>query len=82
MPRLRKTRDAVRNGQHLNQKRVAQARRLRSVPVDGLIEFDLGDLKKPDRHGRYLATISRRSLAASSPRRYAAKRSLASRAHS
>ena len=40
-----------------------------SVPVDRLIEFDLGDLKKPDRQGRYLAMMSRKSLAASSPRR-------------
>jgi transcription antitermination factor NusG len=31
-----------------------------------LIEFDLGNLRKPDRHGRYLATMSPRSLAASS----------------
>src|SRR2546430_16029236 len=38
------------------------------LPVDGRIEFNLGNLKKPDRHGRYLATISLRSLAASSPR--------------
>src|SRR5712691_1222108 len=69
VPRPRKARDAIRSGQHLNQKRIAQARRLRSVPVDGLIEFDLGNFKKPDRHGRYLATMSLRSLAASSPRR-------------
>ena len=69
MPRVRKARDAVRSGQHLDQKCIAQAGRLRSVPVDGLIEFNLGNLKKADRHGRYLATMSPRSLAASSPRR-------------
>src|SRR5947209_4607081 len=69
MPCLRKPRDAVGSGQHLDQKGVAPARCLRSLSVDGLIELDLSNLKKPDRHGRYLATMSPRSLAASSPRR-------------
>lgn len=45
MPCVRKARDAVCGGQDLNQKCIVQARRLRSVPVDRLIEFDLGDLK-------------------------------------
>ena len=69
MPRLGKSSDAVCSGQHLNQKRIAQAGCLCCVPVDGLIEFGLGNVKKPDRHGRYLATTSLRSVAASSPRR-------------
>jgi hypothetical protein len=60
---------ALRGRQHLNQKCIAEARRLRTVPLNGLIKFALGDLKKPDPHGRYFATISPRSLAPSSPRR-------------
>jgi hypothetical protein len=44
MPGLGKTRDAVRSGQHLDQKRLAQAGRLCSLPVNGLVEFDLGNL--------------------------------------
>ncbi len=45
------------------------ARGLCSIPVNGLVELDLGNLKKPNRHGRYLATMLLRSLAESSPRR-------------
>ena len=64
-----KARDPVCGGQHLDQQRIAEAGRLCSVPMDGLIGLNLGDLEKPDRHVRYLATMSLRSLAASSPRR-------------
>src|SRR5882757_8225314 len=66
VPCIRKAHDAIRGRQHIDQKCVAPSRRLRSVPVDGLIKFDLGNLEKPDCHGRYLATMSPKSLAASS----------------
>jgi hypothetical protein len=68
-PRLRKAHDPIiGGGQDLNEKGVVKARRLRSRPADRIVEFDLGDLKKPDRHRWYLATMSIRSLVASSPR--------------
>ena len=61
MPRLRQTCGPIRGSQHLDKKRIAQTRRLRVVPLDGFVEFGLGNLKKPDRHGRYLAIIVARS---------------------
>jgi len=55
--------------QDLDQKCVSQARSLLSVPVDGLVELDLGNFEKPDRHGLYFATTALSSLAETSPRR-------------
>src|SRR5436190_22781243 len=67
MPSLRIERDAIGGGQHFDEKGVAETRGLRLVPVDRLVELDLGNPEKPDRHERYFATISFKSLAARSP---------------
>jgi DNA-binding CsgD family transcriptional regulator len=70
LPSIGMVRDAVRGGKHLYQEGVPQARSLRVIPTDRLIQLKLGDLKEADHpHGRYLARRSRRSFAFSSPRR-------------
>ncbi len=69
MPGLGIARNAVRRGQHFDQERIADAGRLFRILADGVVELGLGNVEKPDRHGRYLATTSLRPLAPSSPRR-------------
>jgi hypothetical protein len=64
--RDRKAFNAIHGGQHLNQKRIPQPGGLISIPADGLIEFEFGNFKKPNRH-RYLPIMSLSALAASSP---------------
>ncbi len=69
MPSFGMARDAVRGCDRLDQKGVSESRRLRLIPADGLVQFGLSDLNEPNRHERYLATISLKSFAGSSPRR-------------
>ena len=59
----------MNGGQYFNKKGITEAEGLRIVPANGLIELDLRNVQKSSGHGLYLAMISLRSLAASSPRR-------------
>ncbi len=69
MPSFGMACDAVRGCYRLDQKGVSESWRLRLIPADSLVQLGLGDLNEPDRHERYLATISLKSFAGSSPRR-------------
>jgi hypothetical protein len=69
MPRLWIERDAPSSCQYFNEESIAEPKGLLIVPVDSLVEFDLRDVEEPNSHDRYLAMISLRSFAASSPRR-------------
>src|SRR5665213_474997 len=62
MPSFGMARDTVRDRYHLDQKGLTETRSLRVIPPDSFVEFDLGNLKKSNHHGRYLAAISLRSL--------------------
>lgn len=74
MPCIGITRDPAGRSQDFDEKCIAEARCLRLIPVDRVVEFGFGNIEKPDRHvrsrqERYLAAIMLKSFAESSPRR-------------
>ena len=70
MPCLRETPDAVDRGEGLDEKRIAEARRLSVVVRDDFIQLLPRDLKEPDGHfTRYFASTSSSGTALISPRR-------------
>ena len=59
----------MNGSEYLDQEDVAEPKSLRVVPANSLIELDLCNVQESSGHGLYLAMMSLRSFAVTSPRR-------------
>ena len=71
MPRVRALGDALSRRPYLIDDLPLEARRLRGVPCDRLVQFGSSRSQQPDIHGELacFANVSSKSSASSSPRR-------------